>query len=228
MLQAALNLATLMGGLAVLGYFIDKLQARQAGEPVIGATLPPKSWWSGFGPALRRAQVETPVLLSLQWVLAVTMLTNEGLYAGFLAFLSPLWLIPLSLGVSFFITDRPWVARLVGGLAGGLITAGIEYLIRDWLANIGLVSGGYFGSLLSGFIAAKQREASLLFAILSTGLLVASLISLTDLDVLIRPFGASFVFGGVSALEAILIAVVWRVMRQKRPARTRRQRKSMP
>lgn len=166
-----LDACTVLGGLSALFYFADRVKHRQ---------LPRKQRNMGRGDVKARLFVRVVnglpspphVVLALQWVLLVYISGHLSRGLPAVAVLVPIWAILLGLAIHKSVVKGEGQARIVGGIAGGIIGAAIAYASVDWAAAYGLSTGMFFGTLVSGTVANPSRQTSLFSAIVSTTILL--------------------------------------------------------
>ncbi|HEX3553531.1 MAG TPA: toll/interleukin-1 receptor domain-containing protein [Thermoanaerobaculia bacterium] len=120
----------------------------------------------------RSKTIPTLTVLWIQWILVVFLLYVDSLYLGLFGFLSPLWLVPLSYLTARFMARDTSVARVVGGVAGGIISAAFGVSLGEWGPRYGVVFGVFFGTLLSAHFSAPANQTKVIWAFLSTMLLI--------------------------------------------------------
>jgi len=104
------------------------------------------------------------------------------------------------LGIYYGLDSDEGVARLVGGICGGMIGSAIAYARIDWATPYGLTTGIFFGTLLAGHVSNPTRQTSVFSLVASTLLLLFALGVFHD-TFFMQLDGEAFV---ISALAAAL------------------------
>lgn len=148
------------------------------------------------------------VSLGLQWVLTVYALSYFSVVAVSIGLLLPVWIVPIAVVVQRFIVADTGVARIVGGVAGGVLGAAIAHALIDWSTPQGLVTGIFFGTLVTGHVAAPGRQTSAFSLLAGTFLLLFTLGVFSDLKYFLQPSDAGFVAAAFAIVVWLYVAIV--------------------
>jgi hypothetical protein len=120
--------------------------------------------------------------------------------------------VPLAILIRTFVTADEWLARIVGGVIGGVFGAAITYAFVDWATLLGLSTGMFFGTQVSGSVCNPTRRLPPLIVIATTLLLLLSLGVFQSLHFFAEPDGWAFVSAAVAAVCWLLMLVAIRLL----------------
>ncbi len=153
------------------------------------------------------ATIPAPILIFLQWVLAVFILYTYSSEIGFfLGNLGPCWMILLSFYLARYVPEAPVGSRVIGCILGGIVGAGVAFEIRDWGVFLGLGFGAYFVGALTGYFSISMKHTHVVWAFLSTSVMMAMLGVFRDIRFFLNPPGEAYLGGTAAAVSGICIA----------------------
>ena len=85
-------------------------------------------------------------------------------------------LIPVSIIISRLVNRNTLLSILIGGLVAAMIEGGAAYSIREWAARYGIMYGAFFGASLTFYFSKKYKYTNLLWASISTFVLIALIV----------------------------------------------------
>jgi hypothetical protein len=154
----------------------------------------------------------TAIVLAVQFILSILILHTRTETIGLsFGFFGPLVLLPISYVVSRIVSRDATLARILGALVGGVVGAAISGGQR-WGVMPGLVFGSFFCALLAGYWIEATKQMRVIWAILSTVLIVGCLGGFQDYEFIFRfPYvsiGTSWVIAFWAAM-AIVAKLAW-------------------